>query len=167
LPAIAGTTPIDAGSRMGRVVFEESRGAGNRELNLPRGWAKRCGHPAIDVAGSRVRREEELGPARIAPGPRTPQRGLAGLHSREAMTRRLELIGRCGTGAEVLELLAQARAPRPATRCVASRVRPRRADGLEPGSPEARPRPAGPRMSVFVRAIHAMVRLDHDSLSIP
>ena len=105
---IAGTALIDTGSRMDQVIFEEFKGTGNSEIYLSRELAERRIYPAIDVAKSGTRKEEKLYPAEIVPRLHMLRRGLAGLHSQEAMTKLLELMNRCKTNAEIFELLARA-----------------------------------------------------------
>jgi transcription termination factor Rho len=105
---IAGTALIDTGSRMDQVIFEEFKGTGNSEIYLSRELAERRIYPAIDVAKSGTRKEEKLYPAEIVPRLHLLRRGLAGLHSQEAMTKLLELMNRCKTNAEIFELLARA-----------------------------------------------------------
>ena len=105
---IAGTALIDTGSRMDQVIFEEFKGTGNSEIYLSRELAERRIYPAIDVAKSGTRKEEKLYPSEIVPRLHMLRRGLAGLHSQEAMTKLLELMNRCKTNAEIFELLARA-----------------------------------------------------------
>jgi transcription termination factor Rho len=105
---IAGTALIDTGSRMDQVIFEEFKGTGNSEIYLSRELAERRIYPAIDVAKSGTRKEEKLYPAEIVPRLHLLRRGLAGLHSQEAMTKLLELMNRCKTNEEIFELLARA-----------------------------------------------------------
>ena len=105
---IAGTALIDTGSRMDQVIFEEFKGTGNSEIYLSRELAERRIYPAIDVAKSGTRKEEKLYPAEIVPRLHMLRRGLAGLHSQEAMTKLLELMNRCKTNAEIFELLSRA-----------------------------------------------------------
>jgi transcription termination factor Rho len=57
-----GTAPIDTGSRMDEVIFEEFKGTGNSELVLDRKLADRRTYPAIDINRSATRREELLLP---------------------------------------------------------------------------------------------------------
>ena len=102
---ILGTALIDTGSRMDQVIFEEFKGTGNSELYLSRELAERRIYPAIDIAKSGTRKEEKLYPPEIVPRMHLLRRGLAGLHSQEAMTRLLELLNRCKTNEEIFELL--------------------------------------------------------------
>ncbi|HTK32729.1 MAG TPA: transcription termination factor Rho [Candidatus Saccharimonadaceae bacterium] len=102
---IVGTALVDTGSRMDQVIFEEFKGTGNSEIYLSRELAERRIYPAIDIAKSGTRKEEKLYPAEIIPRFHLLRRGLAGMHSQEAMTRLLELMNRCKTNAEIFELI--------------------------------------------------------------
>ena len=57
---IIATAPVDTGSRMDDVIFEEFKGTGNMELHLDRKLAERRIYPAIDIFKSGTRKEELL-----------------------------------------------------------------------------------------------------------
>ncbi|MHC4892397.1 MAG: transcription termination factor Rho [Planctomycetota bacterium] len=57
---ILGTTLIETGSQMDKVIFEEFKGTGNMELVLSRKLADRRIFPAIDIERSGTRKEEKL-----------------------------------------------------------------------------------------------------------
>ena len=57
---ILGTTLIETGSQMDKVIFEEFKGTGNSELVLSRKLADRRIFPAIDIERSGTRKEEKL-----------------------------------------------------------------------------------------------------------
>jgi transcription termination factor Rho len=57
---IMATALVDTGSRMDEVIFEEFKGTGNMELHLDRRLMDKRVFPAIDVAGSGTRKEENL-----------------------------------------------------------------------------------------------------------
>ncbi|MEO0649086.1 MAG: transcription termination factor Rho [Planctomycetota bacterium] len=57
---ILGTTLIETGSQMDKVIFEEFKGTGNMELVLSRKLADRRIFPAIDLERSGTRKEEKL-----------------------------------------------------------------------------------------------------------
>ena len=61
---ILATALVETGSRMDDVIFEEFKGTGNMELKLDRTLQERRIFPAIDIAKSGTRREEELLTAR-------------------------------------------------------------------------------------------------------
>ena len=57
---IVATCLIDTGSRMDEVIAQEFKGTGNMELLLDRRLADRRLFPAIDIAASGTRKEEQL-----------------------------------------------------------------------------------------------------------
>ena len=57
---IVATCLIDTGSRMDEVIAQEFKGTGNMELRLDRRLAERRLFPAIDIAASGTRKEEQL-----------------------------------------------------------------------------------------------------------
>ncbi len=102
---IIGTALVDTGSRMDQVIFEEFKGTGNSEIVLSRELAERRIYPAIDIQKSGTRKEEKLYPPEIVPRMHLLRRGLAGLHSNDAMTKLLELLNRTKSNEEIFELL--------------------------------------------------------------
>ena len=102
---IIGTALVDTGSRMDQIIFEEFKGTGNSEIYLSRELAERRIYPAIDLAKSSTRKEEKLYPPEIVPKLHLLRRGLAGLHSQEAMTKLLELLTKLKTNDEIFHLL--------------------------------------------------------------
>jgi transcription termination factor Rho len=57
---IIATCLVDTGSRMDDVIYEEFKGTGNSEITLDRKLSERRVFPAIDIARSSTRREEQL-----------------------------------------------------------------------------------------------------------
>ena len=57
---ILATALVETGSRMDDVIFEEFKGTGNMELKLDRNLQEKRIFPAIDIAKSGTRREEDL-----------------------------------------------------------------------------------------------------------
>jgi transcription termination factor Rho len=57
---IVATALIDTGSKMDEVIFEEFKGTGNQEIVLDRRLVDRRVWPAIDIARSGTRKEENL-----------------------------------------------------------------------------------------------------------
>lgn len=57
---ILATALIETGSRMDDVIFEEFKGTGNMEVHLDRKLQEKRIFPAIDIAKSGTRREEQL-----------------------------------------------------------------------------------------------------------
>ncbi|MCB1560040.1 MAG: transcription termination factor Rho, partial [Xanthomonadales bacterium] len=60
---IIATAPVETGSRMDEVSFEEFKGTGNMEVHLDRRIAEKRVYPAININRSGTRREELLIPA--------------------------------------------------------------------------------------------------------
>jgi transcription termination factor Rho len=102
---IVGTALVDTGSRMDQVIFEEFKGTGNMELVLSRELAERRIYPSIDILKSGTRKEEKLYPPDDVPKLHLLRRGLAGLHPNEAMEKLLQLLNRCKTNQDILDLL--------------------------------------------------------------
>ncbi|QDU67027.1 transcription termination factor Rho [Engelhardtia mirabilis] len=82
---ILGTTLIETGSQMDRVIFEEFKGTGNMELVLSRKLADRRIYPAIDIERSGTRKEEKLHSAVRLRRITTLRRVLARMNFIEAM----------------------------------------------------------------------------------
>ena len=57
---IIGTALVETGSRMDDVIYEEFKGTGNMEIHLDRRLAEKRVYPAINVAKSGTRKEEQL-----------------------------------------------------------------------------------------------------------
>ena len=57
---IIATAPIETGSKMDEVIYEEFKGTGNMELQLDRKIAEKRVYPAINVRRSGTRREDLL-----------------------------------------------------------------------------------------------------------
>ena len=57
---IIATAPIDTGSKMDEVIFEEFKGTGNMELQLDRKIANKRIFPAVDLSMSSTRRDDLL-----------------------------------------------------------------------------------------------------------
>ena len=82
---ILGTTLIETGSLMDKLIFEEFKGTGNMELVLSRKLSDRRIFPAIDVERSGTRKEEKLMSAQRLKRVTTLRRVLARMHFAEAM----------------------------------------------------------------------------------
>ncbi len=57
---IIGTTLVETGSQMDKVIFQEFKGTGNMELVLNRKFAEKRIYPAVSVSRSGTRKEEKL-----------------------------------------------------------------------------------------------------------
>ncbi|MDH5527038.1 MAG: transcription termination factor Rho [Nitrospirota bacterium] len=82
---IIATALIDTGSRMDDLIFEEFKGTGNSELVLDRKLAEARIFPAIDIAASGTRREEELFSPENAQRVSAVHKALAGRRPEEAV----------------------------------------------------------------------------------
>ena len=60
VPSRSSRHPIDTGSRMDEVIFEEFKGTGNMEINLDRRLSDRRAFPVINIKKSGTRKEELL-----------------------------------------------------------------------------------------------------------
>ena len=82
---ILGTTLIETGSQMDKMIFEEFKGTGNAEIVLSRKLADRRIFPAIDVERSGTRKEEKLMSAQRLRRTTVLRRVLARMNFIEAM----------------------------------------------------------------------------------
>ena len=82
---ILGTTLIETGSQMDKVIFEEFKGTGNMELVLSRRLADRRIFPAIDIERTGTRKEEKLHSSRRLKRINTLRRVVQRMHWAEAM----------------------------------------------------------------------------------
>lgn len=82
---ILGTTLIETGSQMDKMIFEEFKGTGNAEIVLSRKLADRRIFPAIDVERSGTRKEEKLHSAQRLRRTTVLRRVLARMNFIEAM----------------------------------------------------------------------------------
>ena len=89
---IIGTCLVDTGSRMDDVIAEEFKGTGNMELHLDRQLADRRLFPAINIAASGTRKEEQLLDAASLKAAHLMRRQTADLSPVEAVTALLSLF---------------------------------------------------------------------------
>ncbi|MFZ5624189.1 MAG: transcription termination factor Rho [Gemmatimonadota bacterium] len=99
---IIATALVDTGSRMDQVIFEEFKGTGNSELTLSRELAERRLYPAIDLAASSTRREENLLPPDELAAAHAIRQRVAGLPPARAMQEVLSLFKGTKTNAELV-----------------------------------------------------------------
>ncbi len=100
---IVGTVLVDTGSRMDQLIFEEFKGTGNSEIVLDRRLAESRIFPAIDIAASGTRREEELfGPDRM-PRVAAIRKALSGLKPDRAVTTLLDRLGKTASNEAFLQ----------------------------------------------------------------
>ena len=102
---IVATALIDTGSRMDDVIFEEFKGTGNMELVLHRGLADRRIWPAIDIALSGTRREEQLRDEITQNQVNLMRRALSNLSAEKAMAALLRKIQETPDNATFLKQL--------------------------------------------------------------
>ena len=102
---IVATALIDTGSRMDDVIFEEFKGTGNMELVLHRGLADRRIWPAIDIALSGTRREEQLRDETTQSQVNLMRRALSNLSAEKAMAALLRKIQETPDNATFLKQL--------------------------------------------------------------
>ena len=99
---ILATVLVDTGSRMDQFIFEEFKGTGNSEIVLDRSLAEAYLFPAVDVAASGTRKEEQLYPPETYQGLVKLRRQLAGRGSKEALLLLLDLLQKYPTNEELL-----------------------------------------------------------------
>jgi transcription termination factor Rho len=99
---ILATVLVDTGSRMDQFIFEEFKGTGNSEIVLDRSLAEAYIFPAVDVAASGTRKEEQLYAPKAYQRLVKLRRQLAGREPKEAMLFLLELLQKYRTNEELL-----------------------------------------------------------------
>ena len=103
---IIATALVDTGSRMDQLIFEEFKGTGNSEIVLDRSLAEARIFPAINIAASGTRKEEQLHSREDIHRIGMIRRALAGRSPREAMIAMLKLIEKYPTNKDLLQSLA-------------------------------------------------------------
>jgi transcription termination factor Rho len=103
---ILSTVLVDTGSRMDQFIYEELKGTGNSEIVLDRSLAEAYIYPAINVAASGTRKEEQLYEPDESLRLIRLRRELAGLPPREAMELLLRLVATYPTNEELLKSIA-------------------------------------------------------------
>ncbi len=103
---IVGTSLVETGSQMDKVIFQEFKGTGNMELVLERSLAERRFYPAVSVSRSGTRKEEKLfneNEARIIARLR---RHLGSMDDEMALRFLLEQTDQYDTNGELLQAIA-------------------------------------------------------------
>jgi transcription termination factor Rho len=103
---ILATVLVDTGSRMDQFIYEELKGTGNSEIVLDRSLAETYIFPAINVAASGTRREDQLYTPEESAALTRLRRELAGRPPQQAMELLLRLVATYPTNQELLESLA-------------------------------------------------------------
>ncbi len=91
---IIATSLIETGSRMDEVIFNEFKGTGNMEMLLSRNLADRRIYPAIDLARSGTRKEEQLLDEKSLAASYEIRRTLIDRDPQRGMERLLEVMGK-------------------------------------------------------------------------
>jgi transcription termination factor Rho len=102
---IIATALVDTGSRMDELIFQEFKGTGNSELVLDRQIAESRVFPAVNIAASGTRREENLYNPEEYKNLITLRRILAGQPPLQALQMLLEQIEKYPTNQELLKSL--------------------------------------------------------------
>lgn len=105
---IIATCLIDTGSRMDEVIAQEFKGTGNMELLLDRRLADRRVFPAINIAASGTRKEEQLLDPDTLNASRLLRRKVADMNTVEATQAVLSVFEKIGSNATLIEQLASA-----------------------------------------------------------
>jgi transcription termination factor Rho len=100
---IIATALIDTGSKMDQLIFEEFKGTGNSELVLDRSLAEADIWPAIDIAKSGTRKEQNLYSDEEYRRIVAIRRALAGARPQEAMKSLIAKVSKFETNEEFLE----------------------------------------------------------------
>ncbi len=91
---IIATALIETGSRMDEVIFNEFKGTGNMEMLLSRSLADRRIYPAIDLARSGTRKEEQLLDEKTLAANYEIRRTMLDKQPERGMERLLEVMGK-------------------------------------------------------------------------
>ena len=100
---IIATILVDTGSRMDQLIFEEFKGTGNSEIVLDRSLAEAYIFPAIDLAASGTRKEEQLYQPEEGRKVAQLRRRLAGRSPRQQTQGLIDLIDEYPTNDELLD----------------------------------------------------------------
>jgi transcription termination factor Rho len=103
---IIATALVETGSAMDTVIFEEFKSTGNAELKLDRSLAEGRVYPAIDIAATGTRHDENVvGRAELAVVAQL-RRALNGQDRRDAMRQLLDQLRTTSSNAEFLRRVA-------------------------------------------------------------
>ncbi len=103
---IIATALVETGSKVDEVIFEEFTGTGNMELVLDRRMEQRRIFPAIDVAASGTRREEQLLGEDELDAVRKLRRELSSMEAEAALRLLIEKLGATSSNGEFLKSIA-------------------------------------------------------------
>ena len=105
---IIATCLIDTGSRMDEVIAQEFKGTGNMELLLDQRLADRRVFPAINIAASGTRKEEQLLDPDALKASHLLRRKVADMNTVEATQAVLSVFEKIESNATLIEQLASA-----------------------------------------------------------
>ncbi len=100
---VVATALIETGSRMDEVIFSEFKGTGNMEMLLSRHLADRRIFPAIDLARSGTRKEEQLLDEKNLAASYEIRRTLLDKDPERGMERLLEVMSKTGSNKEFID----------------------------------------------------------------
>jgi transcription termination factor Rho len=100
---ILGTTLVETGSQMDKLIFEEFKGTGNMELVLNRKLSDRRIFPAIDIEKTGTRKEEKLISSKRLKRINTLRRVLLRMNFIEAMELLIDKLENVETNDEFLQ----------------------------------------------------------------
>ncbi|MGJ9421060.1 transcription termination factor Rho [Aeromicrobium sp. CF3.5] len=102
---ILATAAVETGSSVDELIFEEFTGTGNWELRLRRELADRRIFPAVDLAASSTRREEELMDDAELAATWKLRREVAGVTAQEGLESVLGRLAKSSSNSEFLQKL--------------------------------------------------------------
>jgi transcription termination factor Rho len=102
---IIATALIETGSKMDELIFQEFKGTGNSEIILDRKVAELRLWPAINLASSGTRKEEDLVPADILEKTSFLRRAMSPMKVVDAAETLLERLAKTSSNQEFLKLI--------------------------------------------------------------
>lgn len=105
--SVVATVLTDTDSRMNDVITEEFRGRGNSEIVLDRELAGLHVYPALDIARTRTRREDNLLGRAELEAVRRLRRKLEGSSTRERLEQVTRMVDATATNADFFETLIE------------------------------------------------------------
>ena len=102
---IVATALIETGSKMDELIFQEFKGTGNSEIILDRKVAELRLWPAINLASSGTRKEEDLVPSDILEKTSFLRRAMSPMKVIDAAETLLERLSKTSSNKEFLQLI--------------------------------------------------------------
>ncbi|MDE5866968.1 MAG: transcription termination factor Rho, partial [Lachnospiraceae bacterium] len=106
---ILATAPVETGSKMDDVVYEEFKGTGNMEMVLDRKLSERRVFPAIDIPKSGTRRDDLLLTPDELEAINIIRKALNGLKPEEAVDKILDMFARTRNNLEFVNMVKKMR----------------------------------------------------------